>query len=696
MRLIGLLRVEEIAPQEIRHCMYSDHDVMPLSRMMHPESDYGLQLHQFRGKYSLVGQGKVENPGLGFNNAVIRLEKGKKEIELISSALKLIVERYTAFFELAAEDQQRCMHKLSGWVRTMMTLFLSGPHIFETLKWHQQREEDYRWSFLYDNAENESKADFENDSTRTWSAPYQPSAYSEEAILYLLSSMVQGLFKDYDGFRNTLQFSDKPRLEMSEILRSIDFPEATIHKLSESPDFNTFDLNTFLFRDLEEAKQFATQNPENPFFQLADIESESGRKALFAKWVSVHPVLNAIRKVAEVKDSPETEAFMKADAALRDAMLRVNELDIYQQKIIILIGMPLEDKLFLTRCLCHAGEVFFIRHLELIVQLNGSDYLTWIIDELQKPSRSPEFEGFNLTEGLKQEVMQIVKKGKDQEPIVAEKKQVEEAQELSEQRLFEQSLLKPAITSGRNANCFFQSFIHTLTYLPSEQRKEIESQYAQSVNQLVKSFNEKANVPGKTTNWSFDEIMQYSATLHPIDRECIFGPVLRDTYNALVKQDVIKTEPLGLGEKDIVYAHQTTAFSNCFGACLSVYTMSDAFEEAKEKMPSSTSQRIALTAIDVDGKTLYCDKAEKQPTLWEINLVYAGVHLNYTLGTPELNERERSQVIISRSYLGADYAAGKFTKNSQYNPGLLGSTQEKSRDPRESDVLPEDHSKSFG
>lgn len=281
-RLIGLLILEEIAPQEIQHLFYSDHDVMPLSQMMNPAQNYGLQLHQFRGKYSLVGQGNVENPGLGLNNAVIRFERGKKEVELISRALSLIVERYTAFFMLAPLDQARCMHKLSGWVRVMMTLFLGGPHIFETLNWQQQPEEDFLWSFLYDTAENELNADFENDSTRTWSAPYQPSAYSEEAILYLLSSMVQRLFKESPELQNILQLSVTPRVAMSATLRSMDFPEATIRKLSESQD-----LNTFIFRDLQEAKQFAIQYPDNPCFQLADIENEESRQALFAKWISL-------------------------------------------------------------------------------------------------------------------------------------------------------------------------------------------------------------------------------------------------------------------------------------------------------------------------------------------------------------------------------------------------------------------------
>lgn len=519
VRLIGLLEVRKIAPSEIHHCLYSDHDVTPLARMMQPASRYGLQLHQFRWKFSLVGQGDVVNPGLGLNNAVIRLERECKEFDLISRSLKLIIKRYSAFFSLTAENQQRCMHKLSGLVRVMMTLFLSGPHIFETLKWHQQNDDDFLWTFLYDTAEDDSEADFENTSTRTWATPYQPTVYSEYALLYLLSFQVHGLLKDSEA--SQLEFKIKPQLKLATVLRSMDFPEASIGELSKSHD-----LDTFLFADLEGAKMFAAQNPDNSFFQLADIDNEASRKALFVQLASTQP---------------------------------------------------------------------------------------------------------NLDEASQLEL----------------------------------SLLNPAVTSGRDANCFFQSFMHVFTLLSDDTLGELlqNKKYQKPLQHFVNTFNQSYQgfLPKK---FSLKEIIQLSKSLHPLDREFIFGPVLRQTYNALVSAQLIQTEPLGYGEHDIVLAHQTIAFANCFGACLSVYMPQDEFTKAQAgNMPPEVAERILEHKVNVGSKIFYCDRSPDQPTVWTLDLVFAGIHLNYTLGSPKLNQHERDQVVIGPSTHGSHIAYNPTDQN---------------------------------
>lgn len=238
--------------------------------------------------------------------------------------------------------------------------------------------------------------------------------------------------------------------------------------------------------------------------------------------------------------------------------------------------------------------------------------------------------------------------------------------ELLEQRLFEQSLLNPAITSGRNANCFFQSFMHVLTRLPDKIVLQLlqDSQYKLSMQHLIENFNQAySKLLPKPFN--LKEIIELSRTLHPLDREFIFGPVLRATYNTLVKVKLIQTEPLGLGEHDIVLAHQTVAFANCFGARLSVYMTEKELNKAQTSgMPQEVADRVSKLKVEVADAIFVCDRQVDQPSIWEVNLVFAGVHLNYTHGTSELNQHEREQVIISQSTQGACFASAPLDSNS--------------------------------
>lgn len=235
----------------------------------------------------------------------------------------------------------------------------------------------------------------------------------------------------------------------------------------------------------------------------------------------------------------------------------------------------------------------------------------------------------------------------------------EPSEELLQQRLFEESLLTPAITSGRNANCFFQSFMHVFTRLPNEIHLQLlqDPQYKLPLQFFVENFN-RAHSKLFARPFDLKGIIEFSRALHPLDREIIFGPVLRTTYNTLVEAKLIQTESLGLGEDDIVLAHQTVAFANCFGACLSVYMSEEELKKAQAGgMPPEVADRVSQFKVLIGDAIFVCDREKDQPNLWELNLVFAGVHLNYTHGIPELNQHERDQVIISQSTHGACFAS---------------------------------------
>jgi hypothetical protein len=238
--------------------------------------------------------------------------------------------------------------------------------------------------------------------------------------------------------------------------------------------------------------------------------------------------------------------------------------------------------------------------------------------------------------------------------------------DLLEQRsLFEQSLLNPSVTSGRNANCFFQAFMHVFSRLPNKIYLELfqDSQYKLSLQYFGENFNQAYSklLPKPFT---LKEIIKFSRTLHPLDRELIFGPILRATFNTLVKAKLIQTEALGLGENDIVLAHQTLAFANCFGARLTIYMSEEEFNKAQASgMPAEVVDRVSKFKV-ADGAVFICDRPVDQPSLWEVNLVYGGVHLNYTHGTPERNQHERKQVIMSQSAQDACFASAPVDSSS--------------------------------
>lgn len=226
---------------------------------------------------------------------------------------------------------------------------------------------------------------------------------------------------------------------------------------------------------------------------------------------------------------------------------------------------------------------------------------------------------------------------------------------------FYRSLRKPAITSGRDANCFFQSFMHVFTHLPKETHAKLlaDERYKMVIQCLVENFNQAYNrMLPKPLN--FQQIIALSKQLHPLDREHVFGSVLRATYNTLVKKGVISTPLLGLGSDVIVEAPQMFAFANCLGAYLNVYMTQKEFN--KSSIPDDVAKSIKANAMTVDDEVWVCDSRKEQPQVWELNIVYAGIHLNYTRGTIELNQKERDKVAIFISEHDAEFAGDPSNK----------------------------------
>src|SRR5262249_43727995 len=101
---------------------------------------------------------------------------------------------------------------------------------------------------------------------------------------------------------------------------------------------------------------------------------------------------------------------------------------------------------------------------------------------------------------------------------------------------FKQSIVEHAVASGRDANCFFQSFFHTLTSQPADVINEIKIKYPDSIKALVDTFNTQLSLEPLV---DFDKIIDISKKLHPLERECVFGPILRHTYNTMLKRELL-------------------------------------------------------------------------------------------------------------------------------------------------------------
>lgn len=216
---------------------------------------------------------------------------------------------------------------------------------------------------------------------------------------------------------------------------------------------------------------------------------------------------------------------------------------------------------------------------------------------------------------------------------------------------FELSIINHGVASGRDANCYFQSFFHILTNQSIETLDALKTHYPNAIRALVDTFNQKLDLE---TPVDFHGIIEISRELHPLEREYIFGPILRHTYNTMVERNILPGGLLHHHPDAIMLSTQTGIFANAFGAELKVYMSQEQLGlSVKSGMPSDVAERVKRTHFEIEDRIFYCDNPPNQqlkgPKLFEVDLIYADVHLNYTLGTRSLNNENRNQIVTRRT-----------------------------------------------
>lgn len=138
---------------------------------------------------------------------------------------------------------------------------------------------------------------------------------------------------------------------------------------------------------------------------------------------------------------------------------------------------------------------------------------------------------------------------------------------MNEPELIE-SLTKTAYTTGAGANCFFQGFIHTLCVQDSEVIDSM-SEFPGS-QKLIEIFNRE--VPEIKVK-SMKELLIVANAMHPLERELVFGPLMRMTLNELkLKGPEPESAPLKLDESSIIFPPHAIAFTHAFGFSFNEYT----------------------------------------------------------------------------------------------------------------------------
>lgn len=130
------------------------------------------------------------------------------------------------------------------------------------------------------------------------------------------------------------------------------------------------------------------------------------------------------------------------------------------------------------------------------------------------------------------------------------------------------SLTKTAYTTGSGANCFFQGFIHTLCV----QAPDVIDGMSKfpGPQKFIEIFNRE--VPEIVVK-DMKELLIVANAMHPLERELIFGPLMRMTLNELnLKGPGPEFIPLKLEENSIIYPLHAIAFSHAFGFSYNEYT----------------------------------------------------------------------------------------------------------------------------
>lgn len=191
------------------------------------------------------------------------------------------------------------------------------------------------------------------------------------------------------------------------------------------------------------------------------------------------------------------------------------------------------------------------------------------------------------------------------------------------------SLTKTAYTTGAGANCFFQGFIHTLCVQAQEVVYSM-SKFPGS-QKLIEIFNrEVPEIKVKDMN----ELLIIANAMHPLERELIFGPLMRMSLNELnLKGPEPELTPLKLEESSIIFPPHSIAFSYAFGFSFNEYThVNDA-----EGMPEHLKK-------DIVGGQFYRVQNHLEGNVGTVSLRLKNCHFEVGGLTPELVEAHQSKI----------------------------------------------------
>lgn len=128
------------------------------------------------------------------------------------------------------------------------------------------------------------------------------------------------------------------------------------------------------------------------------------------------------------------------------------------------------------------------------------------------------------------------------------------------------SLENTALTTGAGANCFFQGFIHTLCVQNNETIDGMKR--FPGAAKLIEVFNRE--VTGLHVA-DINQLIVLAKAMHPLERELIFGPLMRKTLNELGLHNSLG-KALTLGDDSIIFPPHAIAFSHAFGFSFDEYT----------------------------------------------------------------------------------------------------------------------------
>lgn len=191
------------------------------------------------------------------------------------------------------------------------------------------------------------------------------------------------------------------------------------------------------------------------------------------------------------------------------------------------------------------------------------------------------------------------------------------------------SLSNTAYTTGAGANCFFQGFIHTLCLQPPDVIEKMSKFPA--AQKLIKVFNREVTEM-KVENMS--DLVLVAKTMHPLEREVIFGPLMRMTLNELeLEGPEPDSPPLKLEDGSIIFPPHAIAFSHAFGFGYDEYTHKD----DAEGMPDHLKDNVFKDQF-------YLVQHSMPGSIGTVSLRLKSCHFEVAGLTPEQVDAHQSQI----------------------------------------------------